>query len=600
MLTPRRLRLFGAVVLALASSLGAAGVAAAAPPPAVVTGAVTAFASTSATVTGAVNPNGQPTSSYFEYGRNTHYGSKTAATDAGTGTAAVGVSATITDLAPSMTYHYRFVAANGSGVSHGADGTFTTSPAPAPDVATGGASGVSATAATLTGAVNPNGRPTSWFFEYGTSAGYGSRTPAQNAGASTTAVGVSAPVARLQTGRTYHFRLVAQSDGGTSRGGDQTFTPAAAPAATTRGASSVSAGGARLSGVVHPNGQETSWHFDYGTSTDYGSSTPARRAGSGTRSSGVSESISGLASGTTYHFRLVASNASGTTVGADQAFTTVGAPVAQTGGAQAIGTTTATMTGAVDPKNHTTGWYFEYGLTAGYGTRTPWQRADANTGNRPVSAVLAGLAPGTTYHYRIVAASSAGTSRGVDVAFTTVANWVTVKAQGLEAVYGRFVMLTGAASTGQPGVSVAVLAQKFGDGSFTTVATVLTGAGGRWTYLAQPTIRTTYEASANGVTSSNVTVGVRPAVSLRLIRRARLSTHVGAGTSFAGRFVQLQRLSHGRWKTLKRARLNARSSAAFRAAVLPKGRSTVRIAMSVNQAGPGFLAGFSRKLTYRR
>jgi hypothetical protein len=594
------LRLLGAGVLALACSLAAAGVAAAASPPAVVTGAVTAFASTSATVTGALNPNGQPTSWYVEYGRNTHYGSRTPAADAGAGTAAVGVSATISDLAPSTTYHYRFVAANGSGASHGADGAFTTSPAPAPDVATGGASGVSATSATLTGAVNPNGRPTTWFFEYGPSTGYGSRTPSQNAGSSTTAVGVSAPVARLQTGRTYHFRLVAQSDGGTSRGGDQTFTPAAAPSATTRGAGAVSAGGARLNGVVDPNGQETSWHFDYGTSTGYGSSTPARSAGSGTRSTGVSESISGLASGTTYHFRLVASNASGTTVGADQAFTTVGAPVAQTGGAQNVGTTTATMTGAVDPKNHTTGWYFEYGATAGYGTRTPWQRADANTGNRPVSAVLSGLTPGTTYHYRIVAASSAGTSRGADVAFTTVANWVTVKAQGLEAVYGRYVMLTGAASTAQPGVNVTVLAQRFGDGSFTTVATVLTGAGGRWTYLAQPAIGTTYQASANGVTSSTVTVGVRPAVSLRLTRRARFSTHVGAGTSFAGRFVQLQRLSHGRWKTVKRARLNGRSSATFRAAVLPKGRSTVRIAMSVNQAGPGYLAGFSRKLTYRR
>ena len=96
-------------------------------------------------------------------------------------------------------------------------------------------------------------------------------------------------------------------------------------------------------------------------------------------------------------------------------------------------------------------------------------------------------------------------------------------------------------------------------------------------------------------------IGVRPAVSLRVITQARFSTRVVASTSFAGKFVQLQRQqADGRWVTVARHRLNQKSNALFAASTLPRGTSTIRIAMSVNQAGPGYLAGFSRNLTYRR
>ena len=107
-------------------------------------------------------------------------------------------------------------------------------------------------------------------------------------------------------------------------------------------------------------------------------------------------------------------------------------------------------------------------------------------------------------------------------------------------------------------------------------------------------------ANANGVTSPAVTVGVRPSVSLRVVTRGRFATHVGGATSFAGKRVQLQRRSRGTWITVKRARLNASSTATFRASLLPKGKSTIRIGFSVNQAGPGYLGGLSRLLTYRR
>src|SRR5262249_43607928 len=151
---------------------------------------VTAFGPTSATVGGTVNPGGQPTTWHVEYGKSTTYGSTTAPTNAGSGTANANVSTTISDLAPGTTYHYRLVATNVSGTVQGADGIFTTSAAAAPFAVTGPATGVSGTSATLTGSVNPNGRPSTWYFEYGTNTGYGTKTPAQNAGGGTAATAV--------------------------------------------------------------------------------------------------------------------------------------------------------------------------------------------------------------------------------------------------------------------------------------------------------------------------------------------------------------------------------------------------------------------------
>ena len=145
-----------------------------------------------------------------------------------------------------------------------------------------------------------------------------------------------------------------------------------------------------------------------------------------------------------------------------------------------------------------------------------------------------------------------------------------------------------------------VFAQKFGEGSFSSIATVLTAADGTWRYLAKPRIRTAYLASWAGAKSSATAVGVRPAVSLRRNADGRLATRVAGARSFAGRLVQLQRrTTAGRWVTIKRVRLGLRSAAVFRA-TLPRGTSDLRIAMSVNQAGGGYLGGFSRTIVYRR
>src|SRR5204863_4357610 len=137
------------------------------------------------------------------YGRTTSYGSQTGTFNAGAGTAGTNVSTTINGLTPGATYHYRLAATNASGTTQGADAVLTTSGTPAPDAVTGTAGSISSSAAMVTGSVNPNGRPTTWFFEYGTSSSYGSRTASQNGGTGTSTVDVSAQISGLQAGRTY-------------------------------------------------------------------------------------------------------------------------------------------------------------------------------------------------------------------------------------------------------------------------------------------------------------------------------------------------------------------------------------------------------------
>ena len=175
---------------------------------------------------------------------------------------------------------------------------------------------------------------------------------------------------------------------------------------------------------------------------------------------------------------------------------------------------------------------------------------------------------------------------------------VTLAASALRVVYGGSVTLSGTVSSKQTGEQVTLLAQKYGDASYGAVATLTTGSEGRWRYVVKPTIGTGYQARFKNATSSSVRVGVRPLVSFRVITGARFSTRVVAARSFAGRYVQLQRRSSvGQWVTLKRLRLDARSAAIFRATV-PRGTSSLRVAMSVNQAGPGYLAGISRTIVY--
>ena len=96
----------------------------------------------------------------------------------------------------------------------------------------------------------------------------------------------------------------------------------ALPGATTEAATFIGSNSATLNGKVNPHGHETTYKFEYGTTTAYGSSTAVGNAGSGVTEVSVSQAVSGLLSKTTYHYRLVATSSEGTTFGADKTVTT--------------------------------------------------------------------------------------------------------------------------------------------------------------------------------------------------------------------------------------------------------------------------------------
>jgi len=187
--------------------------------------------------------------------------------------------------------------------------------------------------ATLNGEVNPAGWPAYYQFEFvhGTEV---TKLPASPGTVSEDLFGytpVSQSVSGLKGSTTYNVRLNSTSllttsirtgEVATFSGAEQTFTtPDWRPAVTTGAASSVTSTGATLNGSVNPNGTETKYFFEYGHTTAYGTKTTETSVGSGGSAVPVSKALTSLEFGTTYHYRIVASNSEGTSYGADQSFT---------------------------------------------------------------------------------------------------------------------------------------------------------------------------------------------------------------------------------------------------------------------------------------
>ncbi|HEX2016612.1 MAG TPA: hypothetical protein VGN69_07945 [Solirubrobacteraceae bacterium] len=192
------------------------------------------------------------------------------------------------------------------------------------------------------------------------------------------------------------------------------------PIASTGSVSAVTSSAATTAGTLNGHSQTTTYHVDFGPTTAYGSSTSATAAATGAADQAVSVALSGLAPATVYHYRLVATNPTDSAYGADATFTTAGAPPgATTGPASAIGAGQATLSGSVIANNQPATAHFDYGPTAAYGAHTPEGPAGAAMSPVALSATATGLAPHTTYHYRLVATNPTGSTAGADATFTT-------------------------------------------------------------------------------------------------------------------------------------------------------------------------------------
>jgi hypothetical protein len=173
---------------------------------------------TGVTLRGTVNPEGGGEASCeFEWGVTAAYGEHAKCVkNVVEGNSPVAVESTrITGLQPDMTYHFRLDGtnlANGLTSTEGAKdlGTFTTA---GPGLGTAWASDVASTSATLTATVDPNGSPTSYGFQYGTSTAYGDETPSEAIGAGNASMEVRGMhLDGLAPSTVYHYRLVVRSE----------------------------------------------------------------------------------------------------------------------------------------------------------------------------------------------------------------------------------------------------------------------------------------------------------------------------------------------------------------------------------------------------
>jgi hypothetical protein len=287
-----------------------------------------------------------------------------------------------------------------------------------------------ATGGTLEGTVDPNGggQVTECEFEYVAESEYQEGAVDPYASGQTVACGpaapfgattdVSAPVAGLTTGESYRYRIVVHNSNGVKYGTNETYTPQEVLGLTTEAASEVEEDAATLNASFLGNGEATQYDFEWGRTEAYGTTTTtASVSPPNAAREPLSASLEGLEPYSTYHFRVVAMNAAGTSHGEDEVFTTPpGVPSVTGESVTIVHSDRAVLHGKVDPNGAVTKVHFEYVPDDEFST-SGFQNALETQPEKPigmskhsqeVTVPITKLEPGTLYHYRAVGVNEAG------------------------------------------------------------------------------------------------------------------------------------------------------------------------------------------------
>ena len=375
------------------------------------------------------------------------------------------------------------------------------------------------------------------------------------------------------------------------------------PVATTSAASSVTLTSATVPGTVDANGSPTTWYVEYGTTTSYGLKTATLGAGAAPAPVAVSAALSGLTSATTYHVRVVATNAAGVGRGADRTLRTATppkppAPLAATGPIGDLTPRGVTVSGSVDPRATATRYRFDWGTGTSLNRHTAYVGAGAGSGAIGVSASLT-LVPNRRYSYRVVATSSAGTARGARRTFTSprAPALLTFGLRATRVPYEGTAVVTGnATSAGVGSVPLVLERQSFPfSGPFDPIASKRSARDGSYRFTVSPLLLSArlrvVAQTVPPVTSIARTV--RPTIGVSIHakrlrgRRVRFSGTVAPAQSGAraslqrrkrGRFVTVRRVqlrpSGAAARTLYRMTISARSSGAYYRVVVTPGASS--------------------------
>jgi len=344
------------------------------------------------------------------------------------------------------------------------------------------------------------------------------------------------------------------------------------PSVTTGTARAVERTTATVTGTVNPNGSATTYHFEYGTTTAYGLNTPDKAAGEGDGDVAAEAQLAQLSPGTTYHYRLVATNGNGTATGADRTLRTADNPrppgVSRTG-RQQVGPVSAVLRSTIDPNDAPTTYHFEYGLSSRYGSRTPDRSAGGGDAGVAVTEQISGLRPYRRYHFRVVAINSAGTaaSRNHTLVTSRLPTSVTLEVDSSSVPWGEGIEVFGrVAGTGVRGLPLGLERQDFPfAGPFSNIGTPLPVRADRFgrfrifvpalfsTTRLRAVTRTPVSVLSRVVTAA-VAVRVGAAVGRVSRKRVRVRGSVRPATP-KGRAILQRRSASGRWTFVRGGRL---------------------------------------------
>ena len=176
---------------------------------------------------------------------------------------------------------------------------------------------------------------------------------------------------------------------------------------------------------------------------------------------------------------------------------------------------------------------------------------------------------------------------------------VTLSASEPIVSYGTQVILSGRVSSGKIDETVTLWAKPYGQLSYIQLGTVRTADGGVWSFTVTPDLLTSYQAQWGTLKSAEVQTAVMPKLTLKRIG-AWFVARVDAARSFKNRTLYVQRRSSlGQWVIVKRVRLGTPKTQRFKLPTLPSGTSRLRLFITVNQAGVGYLASSSNVMLVR-
>jgi len=429
-----------ATLLVAAIAMSSTSVAFAAAPEAPLTEPASEVTGTTAILNGVLNPNKKAKAGYhFAYSSGGSCEGNTTELVAEGSVKAIKVSATITGLTPHTTYTFCLVATNATGETAGSPQTFEALPVLAA-IEEESAPHISDTSASLSALINPEAQETTCkSFQYVNEKSFeenryesAKEVPCEPEalGSGSSGERATGNLTNLAPNTVYHYRVVAENGSGPSEGEDHNFlTLPNPPFVVTGQASSITPSSATISASVNPGSvglnSDTTYFFEYGPTSSYGSTTPTRDAGQGESQIATTASLTGLQRDTIYHFRIVAmnnnkANTPQTIDGNDRTLMTSGPlPLLSGLSVSAVTQSSATITATLNSEGLPTRYELQLGATQG-------ALQSVGSGDTasvlPLALNLSSLSPGTVYHFTLIATNINGSAESPEEgegAFTT-------------------------------------------------------------------------------------------------------------------------------------------------------------------------------------